>query len=619
LKPVLDGDAAFVGVDLRTHPAELPPGVLSVAENVRMTDGKPQPRGGVAWQTPAGLPLGGAILHAGVYRPDAGYDRLALIQKERLLLWDTTTGLFDVVWYPTAETVEAAEAKDWIQAGIGSGTTREGYILRGFGKTVLKYDGSSIAALADPSGTPPTGGFLRGEFGLFYQDRIAVNYTEQGVGVSDFLDFTAWSQLSQFQILAGGDDRLMGAIPFQGDKVLIAGRKSIHVAYFDPATGSGAYDGNLKGETSWLRQITRRFGCVARRTLIEDGGTVYFLSDHGFVMLSATLDLELIGTQVALTSRLQPVMDRLSANYAGMACAVSDRERIYLALPINPEAVRVSRAEPDIVGSVIHTTEAHGLEAGDLIEMSGFPEIARTLNGLHYVGRVVSETSFEVSARASVSETIWGANRTWVQQVVQRNNTILVLNRAQSGSPDGRPYWESVDTLPAGVFADFLVVADAGSQRRVWMVDQNYGPALIEEGIGDEDGTYSGGIPVPTLLPVKLGTPNYFQTPTSARARTRRYSWGNIAQSKPVRNGRARMALELGDEASVTLRVYGPDEALTTSTETAQDLAADDVVTVGLGCRGTSAEVEVTFTAGSPVLNSVSVETLMETERMARP
>lgn len=619
LQPVLDGDDTFLGVDLRTHPAELPPGVLSLAENVRLTNGKPTPRGGVAWQTPAALPLGGTIRHAAVFRPDDDHDKLALVLPDRLLLWDTTTGLYTRFDFPAGYTIDAGDARDFIQAGVGSGTTREAYILRGFTKHVLKFNGSTFTAQPQPTGTPPSGGFPWSEFGMFYQDRIACNHTEQAFSVSDFLDFTTWSQLAQFQILKGGDDRLMGAIPFQGDKVLLAGRKSIHVAYFDPLASTGAYSGNLNGETSYLRQITRRFGCVARRTVIEDGGAVYFLSDHGFVRLTATLDLELIGSQVALTTRLQPLMDRLSSNYAGGACAVADRERVYLALPINPEAVMVETAQVSGGGTLVTTAAAHGLAVGDLVELSGFPQVGRLLNGIQTVVTAPSETTFTVAPVPSTSAAVPGANRTWAQQVVTRNNTILVLNKVNAGEANGMPVWESVDTLPDGVFADFLIVADAGSQRRVWLVDATLGPALIEEGLGDEDGTWAGGVPVPTTLPVTLTTPNYNQETIGGRFRTRRFAMGNVAQAKPIRNARVRMEIGVGDAATVTLRAYGPDEVRTDTAETAQDVAEDDVVTVGYGGRGTGAEVEVEFVAGQPAVNSVSVETLVETPRMARP
>lgn len=648
LRPVLEGDSAFVGLDLRTHPAELPAGILARSENVRLTDGKPVPRLGVSWQTPAGLSLGGPVYHAGVYRPAEGNDQLALALPDRMLLWDTTHGTFEPYYYPAGQTVEEADPLDWVQAGIGSGGTMpEGYLLRGFDKTVLQLKdnnpGIAIASLSAPTaatGAAFTGGFPAGEWAMFYQDRLAVGATRQRVDVSAFLDFTTWSQIEQFQILKGGDDYLVGVIPFQGDKVLIFGRRSIHLAYFDPETGTGTYYGATLGGNSYLRQITRSMGCMARRTISEDGGTVYFLSDHGFVALTPTLDLNLIGAQIPVSNRLAPLLNRLSHNYASGACAVAHRERIYLAVPIAdvPAAQLVERAVVMSasrirfyvmnVGTAFGEFATPAVATGATVEISGFANDARALNGIREVQTTATDSAghpyFEINARpwrgGSVGSTIMGAGRAWAQAVVTRNNTVLVLNKANAGSPDGgAPYWESVDTLPAGVYADFLLVADAGSQRRVWLVDRDLGPALYEEGLGDEPGTTSGGFSFPVAFPLDFSAVNFTVTPVAPSGiTTRRFSFGNVAQMKPIKCGRVRLGMKAGDQAAVTLDVVQPDETVSTITQEVMDRTGDAPVRIPCGWRGIAAQVAVEFEAGQPAVNSVQVETLVETEKLTR-
>jgi hypothetical protein len=628
LKPVLDGDGAFRGVDLRNDPEELPPGVVQVSENLRLGDQRPRPRNGISFQTPAGLELnldGSGIRHAAVYRPEGAADALALVLGDRLVLWDTTTGLFDEARYADGVTVPAGEAVDFVQAGIASGTTRYGYILRGFEEQPLEYDGTAVAVTTtwNDSGSPATG-FPPGEFGLFYQDRLAVNVDEQTLAVSGFLDFANWSLLSQFTILKGGDDRLMGMVPFQSDKVLILGRKSVHVAFFDPTTDTTGYTGTITADASWLRQITRAFGCVARRTLIEDGGNVYFLSDHGFVNLSPTLDLNLVGSLVPLTARLEPVMSRLSSNFAGGACAVAHRDRIYLALPINPEAVEVESAISHPTNpTTLTTTDEHGLATGDTVEVSGFPQAFRVLNGLLTVTGTPTATTFTVAEHpgGATAQTVYGTGRCWAQKVVSRNNTVLVLNKLNAAPVEGEgpePYWESVDTLPDGIYADWLLVADAGSQRRVWMVDRFKGPALYDEGNGDDTGTASGGFILPEVLPFTLAAANWDRSPVAARLVTRRYTHGSAQVVKPQREARVRFKMNSGARADVTFRSFAPDGSEQAKTETFTSDSETEVRRVGLGTRGVASEIEVSFRDGIAVVESVAAHTLAETETLSR-
>src|SRR5574343_418468 len=97
LQTVVAGDSAWRGIDLRTHPAELPEGLLAEGVNLRLVNGRARPRGGVRFVQPpepgaAGLRYKGPFHHAAVYRPVGSHDRIALICPGQVVLFDTLTG-----------------------------------------------------------------------------------------------------------------------------------------------------------------------------------------------------------------------------------------------------------------------------------------------------------------------------------------------------------------------------------------------------------------------------------------------------------------------------------------------------------------------------------------------
>lgn len=611
--PELAGDARFIRLDMRSDPATLPAGAVQRSENFRFDKLGAQVRAGIARQFAPGSNAG-TILWASTYRPDASNDRFAFVTSSALVLFNPADQTLQFVSYPSGETVAAGASVDFLQGGIGSGTTPTAWILRGLNKDALKFNGAALTGDA---------AFKRGNFGLFVQDRFAVNDTAQSVATSDFLDFATWSSLNQFKVEWGGNDYLVAFYPYQKDIVIIAARKQILIAFFDPTTDTSGYTGGLEANTSFLRTLTREAGVVGRRAIKEAAGLIWFVSDNAVYAFQPQLDLELTVLGKPVSADIQPIMDRLSAKYASNAVIERWGYRLYFALPISDEPVNLVSVDvttSDTLGidlpfdlpallaagglATFETETTHNLAAGDRAFITGMTDAL--LNGEFEVISVVDDTHFTIVTNAP-EQTTEVALAT-VQRLADRNNTIAVLNLNNRDGDHPVGMWESIDKLPNGFYADFMMEADFGATRRLWIVDREAGPALYEQGEGDEISSVLGGVDLPFDLPVELSAANFGTAPVAGRLKGRTNTFDQFARE--IRYGRSRLALRQGDAGTLTLTVETPDaDVWTKSRDFAFNGKPDHYARKRCGKRGLNATVEITTTAGRPTVRTLEVET----------
>lgn len=609
-QPEVVGDGSFQLLDMLTDPAMLDAGKLAISENLRFDANGTTVRGGMARQFPAGetLPV---IYGVAVFKPSADDNYLAFVTANYLALYNLATQEFSYYNYPGTETVEATDKVDLVQAGIGAGSLPDLYILRGQSKSVLKYsegDGTlTIAASFEP-----------GDFALFYQDRIAVA-ANQDVHVSDFLDFTAFSLLNQFQITKGGNEYLRAFLSYQKDYVLIGTNLGWFIAYFDPTIGTGGYDGSLK-DTSFIRVLTREAGPVGKASAIEAMGLLWFITGGAIYAFQPQLDNQLTVLGKPISADIQPIMDRMCVRYADRACVERYGYRLYFALPISElplaitsvsivESLTVGLTLPFTLPTSLSTTavvtfttaEDHQLADGAKIELSG--SMARGLNGEFTVLSVPDQNTFIVGANVAADANV--GDRMKVQKLATRNNVMAVFNLNNKG-------WESIDWLPTGLFADWLRPVEVQAQRRLMVIDQDAGPFLYEENAADDLSDAVGGIQLPVTLPFVLSSANYVTAPVVGRLRTRAYRWGIY----PRKITKAEVRSTLDSDSTVTLNLLArtPNNRLWSGTRTY--LGADfDISDVPLrklcGERALEAQVEITTAGGRPTFRSISVETMV--------
>jgi len=139
-----------------------------------------------------------------------------------------------------------------------------------------------------------------GDFGLYFQNRLVVKGASQQILVSDILSEQFDLQLNDFYINDGGNDSIVGFLPWIENQFLVFMRNSIYLAYIDPR-----FDITVPSK-SQITVITNQLGCLARKTIVNAGQYVLFLSAKGVYLLTPQLDLKVIGNTMPLS---EPIAD----------------------------------------------------------------------------------------------------------------------------------------------------------------------------------------------------------------------------------------------------------------------------------------------------------------------
>ena len=327
---VTDGENGFIGIASRDNPVTIPSGYVQYAQNMRFDRGVASVRKGARRLT-SGDAIGQTIHGSGVYSdPTTGVEKIILIGGSAIYIFNTSTTAISTVNYPGGQTVVPTDIPDAFQAN------NLFYILRGqvSGKSPLIWDGNvtiTVAPSAHPSG--PTANFPPSDFGVYFQNRIVVKRDRDEIACSDILDFDTWDlTFNQFKINLGANDSIVGFMPWQEDKFVLFQRNSIYYAFIDPngyATGAGP------GGGSYVKSLTFEFGCSARKSIVNAGDHIFFLSDSGVHILTPSLDLKLLGNQLPLSEPISDIIARINVAAVGNAVGRIHNNRYYLAVPLD--------------------------------------------------------------------------------------------------------------------------------------------------------------------------------------------------------------------------------------------------------------------------------------------
>ena len=143
---------------------------------------------------------------------------------------------------------------------------------------------------------------------------------------SDIFDSDTYDRLNnQFRIASGGADKVVGIQPFADNAILVFCRNSIHII------------ANAGGDLSQtvVKEITREVGCVARKSIVQVGNQVFFLSDNGVYSVDFGDLYNLRGATLPLSEAIQPIIARINPLFAGRSVAIYHDNRYYIAVPLD--------------------------------------------------------------------------------------------------------------------------------------------------------------------------------------------------------------------------------------------------------------------------------------------
>jgi hypothetical protein len=148
--------------------------------------------------------------------------------------------------------------------------------------------------------------------------------------VSDILSEQCDTTLNNFVINTGGNDSIVGVLPWVQDQFLVFMTNSIYVVYVE--TDNFATD-SPPGANSTTTVVTTEIGCLARRSIVTAGQFVFFLSANGVHMLTPQLDLKLLGNTLPLSEPIADFFDTVNFDTVQNSVATYYNNRFYIAMP----------------------------------------------------------------------------------------------------------------------------------------------------------------------------------------------------------------------------------------------------------------------------------------------
>ena len=221
---------------------------------------------------------------------------------------------------------------------------------------------------------------------------------------TDILDYNTVDPIGQnFRIASGGDDFIVGIEPFSEDTILVFCRKSI---YRLGGTSGSLADCNLS-------VVTPELGCAARRTIIQVGNKVYFLSDNGIYGLEYLDEYNLRGLELPLSEAINPTIARINTDAIDKAVGRYHDNRLWFAVPVD------GARENNMI--LVYNLLNQGWESVDQVDSSDFNVrdmivaqegtknkiyITTAEGGVHEIDGFDGGDQISVSAGVSIPETL---------------------------------------------------------------------------------------------------------------------------------------------------------------------------------------------------------------------
>lgn len=179
------------------------------------------------------------------------------------------------------------------------------------------------------------------EFGILHQRRLIVPFQFDPdnsnasrkifdeVIASDILDSNTYDKIfGSFRFNAGASDFTVGIVSFTEDSILIFNKNSIY-----------RVSGTVNPQNATTQVLTNEIGALARKSIVQVGKNVFFLSDNGVYSLEFFDEYNLRGTQTPLSEPIQNTIEQIDQRFAKNATAVYFNNRYYIAVPLktNPD------------------------------------------------------------------------------------------------------------------------------------------------------------------------------------------------------------------------------------------------------------------------------------------
>lgn len=334
-----DGDKGFIGLNSRDNPSALPEGYVSESKNYRLDRGVASARKGLQRKTDPEL-VGKTVYGSCTYIDSTGQEIIVLVTEESLYYYNPQTETLSLpVNYPAGETITTGDGCDVIQA------IDKVFITRGYSKRPMVWDMGITITVIPSTGTGQE--FPNSAQLLYYGNRLLAqgkyyseantNRNRDTVCVSNYLDYQNWDILDAFTFNNGGNDQVVAIAPWTLNEFTVFMRHSI----FYVNTGVGRYvTGEALSTDSFIKTLVSDMGCIAKRSVVQAGGGIMFLSEGGVYMMNPTQvgsneSMRLLTSEQPLSAPIDDVIKRINRTYVHRSVGCYWANRYYLAVPVD--------------------------------------------------------------------------------------------------------------------------------------------------------------------------------------------------------------------------------------------------------------------------------------------
>ncbi len=419
------------------------------------------------------------------------------------------------------------------------------YILRGFNKSTLRWDGNTTVDIPAPHSHT---NYQNSRHAIYYGNRHIVQIDRNTIQVSHYLRDNAWSSLDLFTINDGSNDSIVAIAPWTLNEFVIFMRNSIF--YAAAGVGANALGDAAQEADSYIKSLATDIGCIAKGSIVQAGGGIIFLSDNGVYMLNPAgagngmantpEGMRLLTLAEPLSAPINDVISRINYNAVSSAVATYWENRYYLSVPLDSstrnnvtlvynfinkawESVDTYPENSNVTTPAAATFSTASYISGGFINV----QINRNDHGLA-VGDTANIT-FVDDFGGPTDVTTKYPNGSYVVQASPYDSSyfyIKVPYSAELAMPLGFYYGGNCLISKANSFSfKEFIVAKRGNRRRMFMVNETEGVFLLEELQYDEFGNANGTPVLPFYIPAELNPLSFEPIQIDAELTTRAYSF----------------------------------------------------------------------------------------------
>lgn len=538
----VDGDEGFIGLNSRDNPVNLGKNYVSKAQNIRMDRGIATVRKGAERLT-AGALVGQTIYGTCAYTQADGTELIVLVVTDGLYTYNPDTeALSSKVNFPVGETITGNDEVELYQAqGVGYV-----YILRGFSKTVLRWDGGTVVAVP---GVAAHTNYPNSRHAIYYGNRHIVQTDRNTIQVSHYLEDNHWSALDVFTINDGGNDSIVAISPWTLNEFVIFMRNSIF--YASAGVGANVVNDPATEDNSYIKSLATDIGCIAKGSIVQAGGGILFLSDNGVYILNPAgvgngagntpEGMRLLTIAEPLSAPISDVISRINFNAVENAVATYWENRYYLAVPLDDSEVNNAVLVYNFINKAWESVDTYPVNASIENDKAATTSTASYSSGAFINVQINTATPHGLSIGNKVNITFTSSfaapigldkkypNGTYTVEPSFFSSVTFYIKVPYSDDlamPLGFYYGSNCQIAKAESlsFMDF-VVAKKGKRRRMFMVNDKQGVFLLEEIEWDEFGLASGTPILPFFIPAELSSLSFRPIQIDAQLTTRAYSF----------------------------------------------------------------------------------------------